>query len=396
MKNEELNIAYKCLYSIGNSIDLKVMVTEVLTTLKEQTAACFASFYLKNEKEELDLIHSVGKHKNINLKEYKNHSTINVIQEKENSIVFLPLDKAMMVLIYPKNQINKEFLDILFNDLIKKLNSSIHNCLNVKELQNKNKRLRVLAKELDQQRLKLIDSNELKDIFLANMSHELKTPLNSILVISSVMANNKQSKLDDIQVKNMKIINNCGNDLLYLINDVLDISKLEAGEVLLELEETDIVSTLNDIKEMFDPLMKSQGLIFECKFDSSIGKIYTDKNRVQQIIKNLLSNALKFVKEGQVHLCLEEDDKDIKIIVKDNGIGIPHDKLEHIFDRFKQVDASTSRKFGGSGLGLAISKELTHLLGGQITLNSKINKGTTFMLTLPKKLNSKKLYENKE
>ena len=387
MKNEELNIAYKCLNSIGNSIDLKVMIIEVLTTLKEQTEACFASFYLKNENEEFDLIHSVGKYKNINLKEYKNYSRINIIQEKENSIVFLPLDKAMIILIYPQDQISKEFLDTLFSDLIKKLNSSIHNCLNTKELENKNKRLRLLAKELDQQRLELIDSNRLKDIFLANMSHELKTPLNSIIVISSVMANNKQSKLDDIQVKNMKIINDCGNELLYLINDVLDISKLEAGEVLLELDETDIVSTLNDLKEMFDPLIKSKGLVFEYKSDSSIGMIYTDKNRVRQIIKNLLSNALKFSKEGQIQLYLEDDDKDIKIIVKDDGIGIPQDKLEHIFDRFKQVDASTSRKFGGSGLGLAISKELTHLLGGKITVNSKINNGATFILTLPKRLN---------
>ncbi len=293
----------------------------------------------------------------------------------------------MIILIYPQDQISKEFLDTLFSDLIKKLNSSIHNCLNTKELENKNKRLRLLAKELDQQRLELIDSNRLKDIFLANMSHELKTPLNSIIVISSVMANNKQSKLDDIQVKNMKIINDCGNELLYLINDVLDISKLEAGEVLLELDETDIVSTLNDLKEMFDPLIKSKGLVFEYKSDSSIGMIYTDKNRVRQIIKNLLSNALKFSKAGQIQLYLEDDDKDIKIIVKDDGIGIPQDKLEHIFDRFKQVDASTSRKFGGSGLGLAISKELTHLLGGKITVNSKINNGATFILTLPKRLN---------
>ena len=387
MKDEELIIAYKCLNSIGNSIDLKAMITEVLTTFKEQTAACFASFYLKNEKEELDVIHSVGKYKSFNLKEYKSYSTIHIIPKKENSIVFLPLDNGLVVLIYPQDQIKKEFLDILLGDLIKKLNVSIHACLNVKELKDKNKRLKLLAKELDQQRLELIDSNRLKDIFLANMSHELKTPLNSIIVISSVMANNKQSKLDDIQVKNMKIINDCGNELLYLINDVLDISKLEAGKVLLELDEIDIISTLNDLKEMFDPLMKSKGLVFEYKFDSSIGMIYTDKSRVRQIIKNLLSNALKFVKEGSVQLYLENDDKDIKIIVKDDGIGIPQDKLEHIFDRFKQVDASTSRKFGGSGLGLAISKELTHLLGGKITVNSKINNGATFVLALPKRLN---------
>jgi len=251
------------------------------------------------------------------------------------------------------------------------------------ELEIENKKLRQLVEKLHQQNHKLITLNKSKDVFVANMSHELKTPLNSILVISSVMSKNKNKKLDEEQIKNLKIINESGKDLLYLINDVLDISKLEAGEMLLELDEIDIVQTLLDLKDMFAPLVKSKGLEFVCEFDESIKQIYTDKHKVRQIIKNLLSNALKFVSDGKIRLRLERSEENILFTVKDDGIGITQDKLEHIFDRFKQAEDSTSKKFGGSGLGLAICKELAQLLGGQIIVHSQVDKGTTFILSLP-------------
>ncbi len=251
------------------------------------------------------------------------------------------------------------------------------------KLEEENKKLRRLVKELNSQKQQLLSSNKSKDVFFANMSHELKTPLNSILVISSVMAKNKQNKLDKEQIKNLEIIKESGNDLLYLINDVLDISKLEAGEMILELEDVDILQTLIGLKDMFEPLIQSKNLEFVCEFDEDIKMIHTDKHKVRQIIKNLLSNALKFVAHGKVRLRLEHTPDQVLFTVKDDGIGIPEEKLEHIFDRFKQAEESTTKKFGGSGLGLAICKELANLLGGDIVVHSQINKGSTFVLSLP-------------
>jgi len=252
------------------------------------------------------------------------------------------------------------------------------------DLKTRSDRLKTLALELNKQKNELIEANKYKDDFLANMSHELKTPLNSINVISSVMMKNKKGKLEDDQVKNLSIINKCGNDLLYLINDVLDISKLEAGEVSLNLKTINIKELLIEIKDMFEPQTKNKGLNFVFDFPLSNEYIVSDDNRIKQIIKNLLSNSLKFVEEGSIKLIVKDLDKNIQIIVNDDGIGIPKEKLEHIFDRFKQVDGSTTRKFGGTGLGLAICKELAVLLNGDIIVESIENVSTTFTLTIPK------------
>lgn len=251
------------------------------------------------------------------------------------------------------------------------------------DLQERRTKLKTLALELNNQKNELIEANKSKDDFLANMSHELKTPLNSINVISSIMMKNKKNTFDEKEVKNLSIINSCGNDLLFLINDVLDISKLEAGEIQLDSTTLNIYELMNEIRNMFLPQVEEKNLNFVFNCDVSIGYFYADGNRVKQIIKNLLSNSLKFVKEGDIKLLVKKVDSNIEIIVKDDGIGIPEDKLEHIFDRFKQVDGSTTRKFGGTGLGLAICKELTTLMNGTIEVKSKIDNGTIFKITLP-------------
>jgi len=261
-----------------------------------------------------------------------------------------------------------------------------------KNIEEENKKLKTLVKELNSQRHQLINSNKLKDIFLANMSHELKTPLNSINVISSVMQKNKNNTLDKEQIKNLQIINECGNDLLHLINEILDISKLEAGEMLLSLEQVDIKETLLGLKDMFEPLIHNKGLQFECEFDEDVRFINTDKNKVRQIIKNLLSNALKFVSKGKIRLRLQQRDNNVYFTVKDDGIGISKDNFTQIFDRFQQAQHNSSKNFGGSGLGLAISKELAHLLGGDIHVDSKVDKGTTFTLILPLSLKKENVH----
>lgn len=264
------------------------------------------------------------------------------------------------------------------------------------DLRARNDKLRGLALELTEQKNELIAANKSKDDFLANMSHELKTPLNSINVISSVMMKNRKQELTSEQVKNLKVINNCGNDLLFLINDVLDISKLEAGEVELNYETIDFHEMMGCIRDMIAPQIKEKNLelVYEC--DESIQYIYSDRNRIKQIIKNLLSNALKFTQEGHIFLTAISKDKDVFISVQDEGIGIPSSRLEHIFERFKQVDGSTTRKYGGTGLGLAICKELCVLLGGYIDVNSVEKQGTTFNIRIPQNAYKVQIPESKE
>jgi signal transduction histidine kinase len=251
------------------------------------------------------------------------------------------------------------------------------------DLRARNDKLRTLAIELNKQKNELIEANKSKDDFLANMSHELKTPLNSINVISAVMMKNRKGELNEDHVKNLSIINNCGNDLLFLINDVLDISKLEAGEVELNYETIPFGEMMTRIKDMIEPQVKAKSLNFVYECDTRVEFIYSDRNRIKQIIKNLLSNALKFTAKGNITLKALLEGQSIKISVEDEGIGIPQEKLEHIFDRFKQVDGTTTRNYGGTGLGLAICKELTSLLGGDISVSSTEGKGTTFTVMIP-------------
>lgn len=258
-----------------------------------------------------------------------------------------------------------------FNIMGKRINESFINMKQLTIIQDKQK------KDLE-------TANKYKNDFLANMSHELKTPLNSINVISSVMMKNKDLSLNEKQVKNLNIINNCGNDLLFLINDILDISKLEAGEVDLDMTQVNLPKLMHQIKDMIEPQAIEKEISFEFKCDDEIGDIYSDPNRIKQIVKNLLSNALKFVKKGKVSFIIENKEDTFTIFVKDDGIGIEKNKLDHIFDRFKQADGSTTRKFGGTGLGLAISKELLGLLHGDINVTSTVNVGTTFIVSLPK------------
>jgi len=238
-----------------------------------------------------------------------------------------------------------------------------------------------------------------KDEFLANMSHELKTPLNSINLISSIMLKNKKGNLEGKDLDSLKVINNSGNDLLFLINDVLDISKLEAGEIRLKFVDIKLCEFINEIYNGFKAQMQEKNLDFTLNCDNSIGYIYSDEDRIKQILKNLLSNALKFTDSGQIGINVTLDNDILTIEVKDTGIGISKDKLEFIFDRFKQVDASTTRKYGGTGLGLSISKQLANLLGGDISVVSNEGIGSVFKVTIQankNKINEELLEQNRD
>jgi len=247
------------------------------------------------------------------------------------------------------------------------------------------KELKVRSDKLNEARIIAENANKTKDEFLANISHELKTPLNSINIISSIMKKNKDNQLNEEQVKNMNIINSCGNNLLILINDILDLSKLDAGKINIKYEKIDTQKFFSNIYNNFESQMKDKNLQFSLNIEESLDLIYSDKNRIEQIVNNLLSNALKFTKNGKkISLLVKNESNNIKIIVEDEGIGIPKEHLDSIFDRFSQVDGTTTRNYGGTGLGLSICKQLLNLLKGEISVSSQINIGSKFEVILPK------------
>ena len=244
-------------------------------------------------------------------------------------------------------------------------------------------------------------SSKYKSEFLANMSHELRTPLNSILILARILKENRPENLNEDQIKYAGVIHNAGSDLLTLINDILDLSKIESGKIDLTIEPVKPESIKQDMESLFSELARSKKISFKAVVEQDLPEaILTDQSRVEQIVKNLLSNAFKFTPEhGEISLDIKNAPRDtgfyseqlrnsnkniIAIVVKDSGIGIPEDKQKLIFEAFQQADGSTSRKYGGTGLGLSISKELAYILGGEIQVQSEPGLGSTFTLFIPK------------
>jgi len=224
-----------------------------------------------------------------------------------------------------------------------------------------------------------------KSEFLANMSHELRTPLNSSLILSKLLADNKDGNLTEEQVKYATTIYAAGNDLLTLINDVLDLAKVEAGKLDINAGATPIARLADSLSRTFAPIAGERGLAFFVEVDPGTPDVIeTDAQRLEQILKNLLANALKFTERGEVRLTIFALDGDrIRFVVKDTGIGIPPEHRTAIFEAFRQVDATIQRKYGGTGLGLSISRDFALLLGGSLAVDSEEGKGSTFTLTLP-------------
>ena len=250
--------------------------------------------------------------------------------------------------------------------------------------------LEIKARELQQ-------SSQYKSEFLANMSHELRTPLNSLLILSNLLAHNKKGNLTPDQVQSAQIIYKGGTDLLFLINEVLDLSKIEAGKMTIEFAMVHSANIREEILSNFNPVAIDKKLEFEVSMQSGFPvQLETDRFRLMQIVKNLLSNAFKFTSKGRVDVDFILTPQSVKlnfagltsensycIKVSDTGVGIPDEKLGAIFEAFQQADGSISRKYGGTGLGLSISRELIKMLGGEIQLESKIGHGSTFFMYLP-------------
>jgi CheY-like chemotaxis protein/CHASE3 domain sensor protein len=227
-------------------------------------------------------------------------------------------------------------------------------------------------------------ANLYKSQFLANMSHELRTPLNSTLILAKLLADNKDGNLTEQQVKFARTITTAGNDLLALINDVLDLSKIEAGKIDLKPEVVRIAKAVDEQTRLFQPLAEKRGIKFSATIlPGTPATLETDPQRLGQILKNLCSNAVKFTEVGEVSLQVSATAEVMTFTVMDTGVGIAENQHRNIFEAFQQADGSIHRKFGGTGLGLSISRDLAHRLGGQITLQSTPGKGSIFTLTLP-------------
>ena len=267
------------------------------------------------------------------------------------------------------------------------------------ELQNQ--QIQRSRNALEERAHQLQVSSKYKSEFLANMSHELRTPLNSLLILARLLADNGEQNLSPKQVEFAQTIHKAGSDLLLLIDEILDLSKVEAGRAEVQPSDVSIAQLVDYVEATFRPVTGEQGLAFAVDVSPDIpGTLWTDEQRLQQILRNLLSNAVKFTPQGEVRLLIEPawalDDADLDMFVEneeviaftvaDTGIGIAEDKLQVIFEAFHQGDGGTSRRFGGTGLGLSISRNFARLLGGEIRVQSVANQGSTFTLLLPVRL----------
>ncbi len=254
-----------------------------------------------------------------------------------------------------------------------------------KILEQTNKEVESARVELEEKAKQLALSSKYKSEFLANMSHELRTPLNSLLILSKLLADNRDGNLSEKQIEYSKIIHSSGSDLLILINDILDLAKIESGRVELNPSKVRINNLVEYIEQNFKPIAEEKQLRFDIVVKDGVpSALYTDEKRLQQVLKNLLSNAFKFTHRGAVRLEIESvtdfnKQSRFKFSIIDTGIGVPKDKQELIFEAFQQADGTTSRKYGGTGLGLSICREIATHLGGKVVVESEEGKGSTFM-----------------
>jgi HAMP domain-containing protein/signal transduction histidine kinase/CheY-like chemotaxis protein len=267
-----------------------------------------------------------------------------------------------------------------------------------KQVEAKNFEIDMARRAIEEKAEQLALTSKYKSEFLANMSHELRTPLNSLLILSKLLADNQQGNLNEKQTEFARTIHSAGTDLLNLINDILDLSKVESGTVSIEIGDMPMVNLKQHMERTFRQIASEKDLAFEVDFSDDLpATLRTDEKRLQQIVLNLLSNAFKFTADGGVtlavrqarsgwsltHPVLRDQDVAIEIAVSDTGIGIPEDKQRLIFEPFHQADGTTSRKYGGTGLGLSISREIARLIGGELQVRSLPGEGSTFTLHVP-------------
>ncbi|HEX8884377.1 MAG TPA: response regulator, partial [Noviherbaspirillum sp.] len=269
------------------------------------------------------------------------------------------------------------------------------------DLEQANSQLEERTQRLELQKARLVEvqrnmeasaaelerANQYKSEFLANMSHELRTPLNSSLILSQILADNRPGTLTAEQVRYAQTIHASNNDLLALINDILDLSKIEAGHMEVRPQTVAMSALVDPLRRLFEPIAREKGLAFEVRIaDDAPASLVTDSQRLTQVLRNLLSNAFKFTARGEVVMEVARSGGHVSFAVRDSGIGIPAEQQEVIFEAFRQADGSTSREYGGTGLGLSISRQLARLLGGEIRVQSAVGLGSTFTLEVAAEL----------
>ncbi len=251
------------------------------------------------------------------------------------------------------------------------------------ELRKQTEELQEQNAELEQQRLMVEEASRLKSQFLSNMSHELRTPLNSVMALSRVLMMQARTKLSDEEINYLEIIERNGKNLLTLINDILDLSKIEAGRMDVNPKPFSLRLALENIIESISPLAAEKHIEIHQHIPEDLPPLESDEIRVSQILQNLLANAVKFTDAGSVTVSVQCDQDKVSVQIEDTGIGIAENHLPHIFDEFRQVDGTSARRYEGTGLGLAIARKATHMLGGGITVQSTLGKGSIFTMTLP-------------
>jgi PAS domain S-box-containing protein len=246
------------------------------------------------------------------------------------------------------------------------------------ELEERNRRLEWQSRELER-------ASRLKSEFLASMSHELRTPINALLGYASLMRDRIYGELTPRQDESLARMHAASRHLLELVNDVLDLAKIEAGKMPVHVERFDLAGLLRELSETVDPLVRSKGLLYRVQVEDTLPVLESDRTKVKQILLNLLSNAVKFTHVGEVAMEVSPVRGGVEVRVADTGIGIPPAELEHIFDDFRQVDQSSTREYGGTGLGLSIVRKLLALLGGSVRVRSKVGEGSVFTVKLPRR-----------
>ncbi len=320
--------------------------------------------------------------------------TIPII-EKNHTVAMISLagihaynEVARLVLhdIYPS--LNARFNGVLLFKKIKEQTQQLEKQNTELEIQGKELAAQSIElsrqnTELKMQKNQLDEANRLKSTFLSNMSHELRTPLNSVIALSSVLKKKLKDSIPEEEYAYIDVIERNGKQLLELINDVLDLSRIESGRVEIDASEIDINGLIREMVTLIAPQADEKKIRLTAKATENLPPLFSDRNKIRHILQNLIGNAVKFTEKGRVEVWAETEGDYLQINVKDTGIGIPEDQLPYIFDEFRQVDSSTSRKYGGTGLGLSIAKKYARMLGGTIEVKSKPGEGSVFTLLLP-------------
>lgn len=406
---------------------IKSFFRVVLESLMTHTESIASAVYLINDKSRnYDCYDSIGLQSE-NLKSYKENTTdgdigqvllkkkISVLQVDRNSTSFtynsimvgivpkeimtIPLisnNKVIAIIILATitkfDSIDVDFIKRILDNLNSKTESILSNeKINdfITELEQSSNELVSQNAELEMQKKQLNEASKLKSNFLSNMSHELRTPLNSVIALTGVLFERLKGKISNEEYSYLEIIGKNGRNLLRLINDILDISRIESGKVELEINTFNTNTLMTEIVSMFAVQAKEKGI--ELNYIKPKADIYmqSDYDKCIHIVQNLVSNAVKFTEKGSVTIEVKSTYTDVEIVIKDTGIGIEEKNLISIFEEFKQAETGTSRRFGGTGLGLSIANKFTSMLDGNIKVTSLIDEGTTFTLTLPNKIVSK-------